>query len=108
MAKIYKNIIGGKEVDASSKKSFEDRNPANWDEVVGIFPRSTKEDVEEAIAAAKKAYPTWRKLPIPKRAEIMRKAGEILLNHKEEIARIMTREMGKVLKETRGLSLIHI
>ncbi|MEO0225526.1 MAG: aldehyde dehydrogenase family protein [candidate division WOR-3 bacterium] len=102
MAKVYKNIIDGQEVDGLSKKTFEDRNPANWDEVIGIFPKSSREDVERAVSAARRAYQSWRKVPIPKRAEIMRRAGEILLKRKEEIARIMTREMGKVLKETRG------
>ena len=102
MAKIYKNIVGGKELDAATKKTFENRNPANWDEIVGIFPQSTKDDVNQAISVAKKAYSSWRKVPIPKRAEIMRKAGEILEKRKEDLAQIMTREMGKVLKETRG------
>ncbi len=102
MSKIYKNIINGKEVDSSAKKTFENRNPAICDEVVGIFPKSTKDDVNQAILAAQKAFNKWRQVPIPKRAEIMRKAGEILEERKEEIARIMTREMGKVLKETRG------
>ncbi len=102
MTKIYKNIIAGKEVDSAGPKTFENRNPADWAEMVGIFPLSTEADVLLAIAAAKKAYASWRKTPLPKRAEIMRKAGEILVSRKEELARLMTREMGKVLKETRG------
>lgn len=102
MSKVYKNVVGGKEVEASTKKTFENRNPADWNELVGLFPQSTKEDVVKAIEVAKNAYQTWRKVPIPKRAEIMRKTGEILEKRKEEIARLMTREMGKVLKETRG------
>ncbi|RKX71666.1 aldehyde dehydrogenase [candidate division WOR-3 bacterium] len=98
----YKNIINGKEVESISKRRFENRNPANWEEVVGIFPKSTREDVEEAIQAAKKAYQKWRFVPAPKRAEILRKAAEIMIERKEDLARLMTREMGKILKETRG------
>ncbi|RLG09757.1 aldehyde dehydrogenase [Candidatus Pacearchaeota archaeon] len=100
--KEYKNYIGGKWVDSVTGRKFEDRNPANWDEVIGIFPKSNAEDVEKAVEAAKKAYKYWKKVPVPKRGEIVRKAAELLLERKEEIARLMTREMGKILKETRG------
>jgi len=100
--KQYKNFINGKFVDSKSGRTFENRNPADWDEVVGIFPKSNAEDLNMAVEAAKKAYKKWRAIPWPKRSEIMRKAAEIMLAKKEEIARIMTREMGKVIKETRG------
>ena len=100
--KEYKNYINGEWRDSKDGKTFEDRNPANWDDVVGIFPLSTREDVEDAVRAAKETYPKWKKVPVPKRAEILRKAAEILLERKEEIARLMTREMGKVIKEARG------
>lgn len=100
--KEYKNFIGGKFVDSKSGRTFEDRNPANWDEVVGVFPKSNAEDLNNAIEAAKKAYPKWRAMPMPKRAEIMRKASEIMIAKKEPSAQLMTREMGKVIKETRG------
>ncbi|MCX7785971.1 MAG: aldehyde dehydrogenase family protein, partial [candidate division WOR-3 bacterium] len=102
MAKIYKNLINGKYVESSSGKTYKDLNPANQDDVVGIFPLSEVEDVNKAVSAAKKAFEKWRKVPAPKRGEIIRKATEILIQRKEELARIMTREMGKVLKETRG------
>ncbi|MFB0509312.1 MAG: aldehyde dehydrogenase family protein [bacterium] len=102
MAKEYKNFINGKYVAAKSGKTFENRNPANQDDLVGTFPLSDKTDVADANAEAKKAYPKWRKTPTPIRGEILRKATEILIGRKEELARIMTREMGKVLKETRG------
>jgi aldehyde dehydrogenase (NAD+) len=96
----FKNRIGGKWVDAA--KTFVDRNPADQDDVVGEFPASDAADVERAVAAAKKAYDAWRRTPAPKRGELVFKAGEILVRRKEEIAKAMTREMGKVLKETRG------
>ncbi len=102
MADVYKNFINGKWVDAKSGKTFENRNPANWDEIVGIFPLSGSADIEEAIGAAKKAYEHWRRIPVPRRAEILQAAGDIMLARKEELARLMTREMGKIIKETRG------
>lgn len=100
--KEYKNFIDGKFMDSQSGRTFENRNPADWDEVVGIFPKSTAEDINTAIDAAKKAYKKWRDVPWPKRSEIIRKAAEILIEKKEDVAQLMTREMGKVIKETRG------
>ncbi len=102
MAKKFKNFIDGKWVDAQSGKTFENRNPANWDEVVGEFPSSDKEDVSKAVVAARKAFEHWRLVPAPKRGDILRKVGDILTARKEELAEQMTREMGKVLLETRG------
>jgi alpha-ketoglutaric semialdehyde dehydrogenase len=98
----YRNYIGGRWTNAASGRTFEDRNPARRDEVVGIFPASGPEDVEKAQAAAAKAYESWRLVPAPKRGEILIQVGLRLKERKEEIARIMTREMGKVLLETRG------
>ena len=102
MAKTYGNFIGGKFVPSHSGKTFENRNPANHDDVVGIFPASDSSDIDDAVAAAKKAYTTWRLTPAPKRAEMLYRTGEILLKKKEQYAQEMTREMGKVLTETRG------
>lgn len=98
----FQNFINGKWVDASTPNTKENRNPANWDEVIGIFPRSTKEDVNRAVDAAREAFETWRLVPAPKRGDIMKKVGDIMTERKDEIAREMTREMGKVLEETRG------
>src|ERR1041385_1329069 len=100
--KKYQNCINGKWVDAKSGQVFEDSNPANWDEIVGLFPRSSKEDVDAAVSAAKTAFDSWRLVPAPKRGDILRKVGDIMTARKEEIAREMTREMGKVLEETLG------
>ncbi|MFZ0635387.1 MAG: aldehyde dehydrogenase family protein [Candidatus Acidiferrales bacterium] len=100
--KTYKNYINGEWVDGSGGKAIEDRNPANRDELIGMFPSSTKEDVNAAVDAAREAYKTWRLVPAPKRAEILYRAAEILVARKEDYARDMTREMGKVLAETRG------
>ena len=100
--KEYKNLIDGKFLDSKSGRKYEDRNPANFDEIVGIFPKSNAEDLNMAVETAKQAYKKWRAVPWPKRSEIMRKAAEIMMKKKEELAQIMTREMGKVIKETRG------
>jgi len=100
--KVYKNFIDGEWVDASTGQTFEDRNPADTRDVVGIFQRSGKEDVDNAVAAAKQAFAKWRLIPAPRRAEIVYRAAEMLMERKEDFARDMTREMGKILKETRG------
>ncbi len=102
MPKKFQNFIDGKWVDALSGQTFENRNPARWDEVVGIFPKSGKEDVERAVQSARRAFEKWRLVPAPKRGDIMRKVGDLLVAKKEDLARQMTREMGKVLAETRG------
>jgi len=100
--KTYKNYIDGEWVEASSKQSIENRNPANTTELVGIFPASSEADTNRAIEAARAAYNDWRLTPAPKRAEILYRAAQILIERKEDFARDMTREMGKVLDETRG------
>jgi aldehyde dehydrogenase (NAD+) len=102
MFQKFQNLINGKWVDAKSGRTFENRNPANWDEVVGVFPKSGKEDVDEAVKAARSAFEKWRLVPAPRRGDIMRKIGDMMVARKEELAREMTREMGKVLAETRG------
>jgi aldehyde dehydrogenase (NAD+) len=98
----HKNFINGEWVAPRSGKTLENRNPANVDELIGIFPLSSREDVDAAVAAAKEAYKSWRLVPAPKRAEILFRAAELLVKRKEEFSRDMTREMGKVLAETRG------
>jgi acyl-CoA reductase-like NAD-dependent aldehyde dehydrogenase len=98
----YKNYIDGKFVDTKSGRTFENRNPANNDDVIGIFPKSNAADLSDAVVAAKKAFKGWCAMPWPKRSEIMRHAAELLIKSKEELSRLMTREMGKVIKETRG------
>ncbi len=97
----FKNYINGRWVDARSGAVTESVNPATG-EVLGLVPRSGPEDVEDAVRAAAAAFPSWRRTPAPRRAEILFRAAEHLVSHKEELARLMTREMGKVLAETRG------
>lgn len=98
----YANLIGGEWVAPKSGATFENRNPANTDDLIGLFPASTAADVAQAVDAAAHAYRQWRLLPAPRRAEILFRAAHLLSERKEEYARTMTREMGKVLEETRG------
>jgi aldehyde dehydrogenase (NAD+) len=100
--RTYKNFIDGEWVEASTGDTFEDRNPADTRDVVGIFQKSGKADVHAAVDAAKRAFAKWRLVPAPRRAEIVYRAAEMLMERKEECSRDMTREMGKILKETRG------
>jgi alpha-ketoglutaric semialdehyde dehydrogenase len=98
----YLNYIGGEWTESASREFFENRNPADTRDVVGLFPKSTAEDVNRAVAAAKEAADKWRRTPAPRRAEILFRLGEILMKNKDRFSQEMTREMGKVLKETGG------
>jgi aldehyde dehydrogenase (NAD+) len=101
-SKAYRNFINGEWIEPRSGNWIEDRSPANCDDVIGLFPAGDENDVVAAVDAARQAFPSWRKVPAPKRGEILFRAAERLLQRKEEFAREMTREMGKVLTETRG------
>src|SRR5262245_25687233 len=98
----YKNLIGGRWVEPAGGGMLENRNPADTRELVGSFPDSDERDVAAAVEAAQKAYAKWRLVPAPKRGEILFRAAQLLAERKEQMARDMTREMGKVLSETRG------
>ncbi len=101
MAKRYQNYINGRWVDPKSGASFQRENPATG-EIIGAFPDSGPQDVADAVNAAADAYEGWRSMPAPRRAEILFRAGEIMLARKEELSRDVTVEMGKVIKEARG------
>jgi alpha-ketoglutaric semialdehyde dehydrogenase len=99
----FKNFINGVWKPSSNGKYSENRNPANWnDDLIGLFPLSTEEDVNEAVKAAREAYKKWRLIPAPKRGDVLKEVGDIMLARKDEIAFEMTREMGKVFAETKG------
>jgi aldehyde dehydrogenase (NAD+) len=102
MGEQYGNYMGGKWEGAASDETFESRNPADRDEVLGSFPRSRKEDVDRAVRAARDAYPDWMATPAPERSDYLMRAGLLLEQRKEEWSELMTREMGKTLKESRG------
>ncbi|HEY6214980.1 MAG TPA: aldehyde dehydrogenase family protein, partial [Vicinamibacterales bacterium] len=101
-ATVYTNLIDGSWSASSSGRLFENRNPADQDDLIGTFQESTPEDAERAIAAAERAYAGWRLVPAPRRAELLFRAAQLIAERKEQFARDMTREMGKVLEETRG------
>lgn len=99
---ICQNYIDGKWVNNVEAKILESRNPAYKNEVVATFPRSTSKDVDAAVDSARRAYRSWRLVSAPARAEFIQRVGELLREHKEELALLLTREMGKPLTEARG------
>ncbi len=100
--RIFSNWIGGESRPSHSGELFENRNPADRDDLIGLFAQSTTEDADAAVAAAAAAFDSWRLVPAPRRAEILLRAAQLITERKEQFARDMTREMGKVLEETRG------
>ncbi len=102
MTENFKNFIAGEWVAPSTGNYFENRNPADWNDVIGGFPRSGPDDATRAIASARRGFAQWSKTPAPLRGAVLQRVGEMLVQKKEVIARAMTREMGKVLAETRG------
>ncbi len=102
LPKTYKNYIDGEWVVSACGETFENLNPANRDELIGLFQRSGPQDVNAAVAAAQRAYKAWKNTPPPKRGEVFYRAAALLQERKEDLAEAMTREMGKVLEETRG------
>jgi alpha-ketoglutaric semialdehyde dehydrogenase len=102
MADTFKNFIGGEWVAPSTGQYFENRNPARQSDLIGMWPRSGKEDVDRAAAAAKRAQAEWAATPAPERGAILKAVGDILVARKDDIARAATREMGKVWAETKG------
>jgi aldehyde dehydrogenase (NAD+) len=96
------NLVDGEWKQASTAQTFEDVNPANTREVIGNFPQSSREDGRAAIDAAERAREKWSRTPPPLRGKILFKAAEILEQQKEELARILTREEGKPLAESRA------
>ena len=102
MTENFKNFIGGQWVAPATGAYFENRNPADRDDVIGCFPRSGPDDVARAVASAQRGFALWSKTPAPVRGEVLHRVGDLLVERKDTIARAMTREMGKVLAETRG------
>ena len=84
MADQFKNYVDGNWLGAHSGNTFDNRNPANTDDLIGLFPASGADDVDAAVAAAKKAFAAWRLVPAPKRGEILYRVGELLKKYKEE------------------------
>lgn len=102
MAKTFKNFIGGAWVAPTTGTYFENRNPANTRDLIGRFPDSGPRDMDAAVRSAKQGFQQWSRTPAPARGDILRRVGELLVERKDAVADAMTREMGKVLAETRG------
>ncbi|WP_286885481.1 aldehyde dehydrogenase family protein, partial [Aneurinibacillus sp. UBA3580] len=100
-AEIVRNFIGGRWVEARAARYEEVPNPATG-EVIGRVPVSTREDVDRAVEAAKEAYQTWSKMPVPRRARILFKYQQLLVDQWEELARLITIENGKSYDEAYG------
>ena len=98
----FKNYINGKWVAPVSGNYFNNISPANQEDIIGEFPLSGQEDVDNAVKAANEAFKTWKRMPAPKRGDILRIAGDIFTRRKKELGRVMTREMGKPTFETEG------
>ena len=100
--KTFQNFISGKWRDPSTGEFFENRNPADWNDLIGKFPLSSRDDVDTAVQSAQRGFEVWRRTPAPARGDVLRRVGDLMAQRKEEIADLMTREMGKPLQETRG------
>jgi acyl-CoA reductase-like NAD-dependent aldehyde dehydrogenase len=98
----FGNFVNGRWEDATSGATLRSINPADHGEVLGTFARSDSADVDRAVRAAADAYPGWMRTPPPERAEYMLRVALLLEGRKEELAEVMTREMGKTLKESRA------
>ena len=102
MTEYFKNYINGQWVDSISNETFENRNPSNMDEVLGLFPRSTSEDVASAVSDARSAFEEWKSVPAPERGKILYEAGRIMASRKRELAEVISRENGKTVNGAMG------
>jgi aldehyde dehydrogenase (NAD+) len=102
MTKTFQNFVAGTWCAPASGEHFENRNPADTRDLIGRFPLSDADDVDRAVASAARGFERWRRTPAPARGDVLRRVGDLLVQRKEEIADLMTREMGKPLTETRG------
>lgn len=102
MSQTFQNFIAGQWVTPTTGEYFENRNPADTRDVIGRFPKSGAADVERAVASAAAGFERWKRTPAPLRGDVLRRVGDLLAARKEELANLMTREMGKPLAETRG------
>jgi len=99
---VFRHFIAGEWSESTSGATFESRNPADTRDVIGRFQQGTAADVAMAVKAASSTLPMWQRTPAPKRGEILYSFAALMAEHKERLARAMTREMGKVLSEARG------
>lgn len=98
----YKNLIGGKLVEPAGGKYFKNVNPADYSDIIGLFPDSQADDIKSAVKAALGAFPIWSDMPSPRRGELIYKAAELLKRDQEKLAKVIVREMGKTMPEALG------
>src|SRR5919108_5270124 len=98
----YRNFIGGRWIESDSAKRVNNTNPANTEDIIGTVRQATRDDARAAVEAATGAFPGWRAMPAPARGRIVAKAARFMEEAKEELARILTREEGKIIAESRG------
>jgi len=97
----YKLFINGEWVDSETGEKFEDVNPATL-ETIAHLQKASVDDVQRAVESAMEAFDSWSGSPAPLRGKILFRAARMLEERKEELSRLMTQEMGKILKEARG------
>ena len=97
----YKNFVNGKWVNSSSGKTFSSKNPAT-EKILATFQSSNEKDVNLATNAAESAFEKWNNTPAPKRGEILLRAAQLMRSDKEHLAQMITKEMGKIICESRG------
>ncbi|MDD3042133.1 MAG: aldehyde dehydrogenase family protein [Methanosarcinaceae archaeon] len=97
----YRMLIGGEWVNSTTTETFADINPATL-ETLALLQLAGYKDVDRAVEAAWKGFKVWSETPPPKRAEVLFKAARLLEERKEDLAVLMTKEMGKILPEARG------
>jgi len=100
--KTFQNFIAGQWVAPTTGEHYQNHNPADTNDVIGRFPLSGAADVDRAVQSARRGFEQWRRTPAPLRGDVLRRLGDLMAARKEEIAELMTREMGKPLAETRG------
>ena len=101
MVKEYGIFLNGDWTESSGNEFFETLNPATG-EVLARFAKGTPKDVNNAVSSAVKGFRLWKEVPAPMRGEILFEAALNIARHKEELSRLVTAEMGKVLSEGRG------
>ena len=96
------NIIAGRLCNSGDGRTFTSKNPAWLEDTLGEFPLSTKEDVHDALRAAREAFPSWSSTPAPTRGQVIGNMGRLLMERKEDLVRLQAREIGKTMKECGG------
>ena len=101
MPKSYGHFIGGRWTTSSTKATIESRSPATR-KLLATFPQGTRAEVGEAVASADATRGAWKRMPAPRRGELLLAAAKILRERKDKLGRLVAEEMGKIVSEGRG------